>query len=191
MIIQGGTGNGYSAQVDDENALVTNSIVHQSQHHANHDHGTAYTMDIDGITCSSSYYLAVMKNNDDDDMIVTSVTLWVAEFKDALNIEASVGGSFTYAAGGTAVVPANVNAGSGNVADGDFYVNDGAATDISTIVAGNIAGRFLFDEKPLKWTKETSWVIPKNQCFFLKNDAANDNKWTGYISFFFHNRQLV
>ena len=186
MLLEDGWGTGSKAKINAEGQIHVYAAAENLEQHTNNFEGECYTLDIDGVTCSSSYYLAALKNTHDLDMIITSVTLWVAEFKDGTIIEASLGGSFTYAAGGTAVVPANVNAGSGKAAEGSFYVNDGAASDISTIVAGSIAGRYIFDTKPRVWTKTSGWVIPKNQCFFLKNDAANDNTWRGYMSFFYH-----
>ena len=186
MIIEDGMGDGYKVRINGEHQLHVYAASEELQEHTNDVEGEAYTMDIDNVTLSSSYYLLALKNTHDKDLIVTSVTLWVAEFKDGTIIEASIGGTFTYAAGGTVVVPANLNAGSGKAAEGSFYVNDGAATDISTITAGAIAGRYVFDTKPRKWAKGSGWVIPKNQCFFLKNDAANDNTWRGYLSFFYH-----
>ena len=141
MEIRDGTGKGYSMTVDDENMAHVLATSASLQHHANHEHETCYTMDIDGIqTDGAGYWLAVMKNTSDDAMVVTSITGWVPSFKNDQIYEAYLGGSFTYAANGTAVVPANCTASSGKTAEGEFYVNDGSG-NMTTIVAGTLVGR--------------------------------------------------
>jgi len=169
-------------RVNSEGLAQVEAVSRDEQMHAALVHQRAFTMDIDGVLVSSSYYIAAIKNTDDEKLVIDKVVMWVAEFKAASIVEASVGGTFVYAAGGTPVVPSNCDAESGKSATGIFYVNDGAATDISTIVAGNITGRFLFDTKPLVWEKLSGWVLPKNSCFFLKHDVDNDNTFYGYVS---------
>jgi len=173
---------GDALRVNREGYASVDAISRNEQMHANLTHQRAFTIDIDGILISSSYYILAVKNTDDAKLVIDKVTLWVAEFKAASIVEASVGGSFAYAAGGTAVVPSNCDAESGIAATGSFYVNDGAATDISTIVAGDITGRFLFTTTPLIWEKLSGWILPKNGCFFLKHDVDNDNTFHGYVS---------
>jgi len=173
---------GIGMRVNAEGLAQVESVERNEQMHAALVHQRAFTMDIDGVAVSSSYYIVAIKNTDDAKLVIDKVILWVVTFKAESIVEASVGGTFIYAAGGTAVVPSNVDAESGKAGTGSFYVNDGAATDISTIVAGDITGRFLFDTKPLVWEKLSGWVLPKNSCFFLKHDVANDNTFHGYIS---------
>ena len=173
---------GDAQRVNSEGLALVEAMSRNEQMHANFIHQRAFTVDIDGVLVSSSYYIVAIKNTDDNKLVIDKIVLWVASFKAASIVEASIGGTFVYAAGGTAVVPANCDAESGKTATGSFYVNDGAATDISTIVAGDITGRFLFTTTPLVWEKLSGWILPKNQCFFLKHDPANDNTFNGYIS---------
>ena len=181
--IEDGTGSGNKAQVDDENRLHVSSVTLVEEHHVNEDEGEAYTMDIDGIqTDGVDYWLAIIKNTADKDLHITSVTLWVSAFSNTQILEALLGGTFVYATNGTAVIPRNCNAGSGKTATGDFYVNDGSG-NITTVVVGSIAGRYIFGTTPIKWTKRSHWILPKSQCFMLRSDLAE--KFTGYISFFY------
>jgi hypothetical protein len=189
MIIQDGVGTGRTLKVDDENMAHVLSTAAELPHHTNLAHGTAYTMDIDGIqTDGANYWLAVIKNTDDDDMVVTSITGWVPSFSNTQIYEAYIGGTFTYATNGTAVVPTNCNAGSGKTATGNFYVNDGSG-NITTVVAGSVVGRYIFGVEASRWIPDADWIIPKNQCFMLWSDLAE--KLTGYISFYYHNNQWV
>jgi len=187
MFLQDGNGNGYLANVDEEHRLHVKAVSMQMERHVAHDEGDAFTMDIDGIQPDSTgYWVAIIKNSDDRDLIITSITGWVSSFKNDQIYEAYVGGTFTYATNGTAVVPANLNAGSGNVAQGDFYVNDGSG-NITTVVAGVVAGRYIFTTTPGKWVKGSGWIIPKNKCFMLYSNIAE--KLNGYISFYYHDSE--
>ena len=184
MLIEDGKGTGYKAEVDSGNRLKTYATSLAEEHHTNVAHGEAYTMDIDGIQPDAAdYWVAIIKNTADDDLIITSITGWVSSFKNDQIYEAYIGGTFTYASNGTAVVPANLNAGSGKTATGSFYVNDGSG-NITTVVAGSVAGRFIFGTTPIKWVKSSGGISPKNQCFMLYSNLAE--KLTGYISFYYH-----
>jgi len=189
MFIEDGKGTGYKVQVDDENALVANAICHTGQHHSNHIHGTAYTMDIDGVVVDGDgYYFLYIKNTDDNDLIITSITLRTNQNKDDDDVEAYIGHTLSSVANHTAVVPANINAGSGLSASGTFYVNDGAG-NLTTLSGGAVAGRYKFTTTQSKWVKASGWIIPKNQTFSLL--TAKDNKFHGYVSFYFHNAQML
>ena len=134
------------------------------------------------------YYFVYIKNTDDDDLIITSITLWVASNKDDANVEVYVGHTLSSVANHTAVIPSNVNAGSGNSASGTFYVNDGAV-NLSTLSGGVVAGRWKPTVSVNKWDKGTGWILPKNQTFSLL--ATKDNTFRGYISFYYHNAQML
>lgn len=186
--IRDGTGTGNRVKVDDENMLHVLGVEAELQSHVNIQEGDAYTMDIDGIqTDGVDYWLAIIKNTSDLTMHITSVTLWVPSFSNTQILEVCMGGTFVYAANGTPVVPANCNAGSGKTAVGDFYVNDGSG-NITTIGGTQaIVGRYIFGTTPIKAEKRTDWILPKNQVFLLRSDLAE--KFTGFISFFYHNNQ--
>ena len=186
MKIDDGTGHGFQMKVDDENLAHVLATIVDIQHHTNHVHGKAYTLDLDGVTAGQDAdYFVYMLNTDDDDLIVSSITLWAATDKDDDNVEAWIGKALASVANETAVVPANLNGGCTLNAAGTFYVSDGTAGGITTLTGGRQAGRMKFYSKPTKWEKSSHWLIPKNSTFCLKTEK--DNKYTGYISFYFHN----
>lgn len=188
MLIDDGKGKGYKAEVDDENKLHVQAIADVGQFHTNHDHGTAYTMDIDNVVVNGDgYNFLYIQNTDDDDLIVTSITLWVATAKDDANVEAYIGHTLTSVANNTSIVPSNLNAGSGQSASGVFYVNDGVG-NLTTLSGGVVAGRWKPTTSVGKWSKTTGWIVPKNQTFTLL--ATKDNTFRGYISFYVHNSQV-
>lgn len=177
--------DGSVAKVSTNGRLETEAATFAEEHEAAVV-GDAYTMDIDGVTIGADgNWLAVIKNTDDRDMFVTSVTLQPNEAKDDEEIEVFLGGTFVYLAEGAPVVPANVRAGVSGGADGEFYVTDGTADTMTTIVGGSVTGRYHMSSKTLyRISKTTGWIIPKNQCFMLQ--ASKDNKFFGYISFYYH-----
>ena len=188
-LIDDGTGSGNRAKVDDENNLHTHAVIDTSQYHTNHDHGEAYTMDIDGVVVDGDgYNFVYIKNGQDEDLIITSITFWANQNKDDNNIEVWLGHTLTSVLNNTSVVPANVNAGSGQAASGDFYVNDGGG-NLTTLAGGVVAGRFKPTTSVQKWEKKSGWIVPKNQTFTLL--TTKDNKFDGYISFYYHNSQRV
>lgn len=183
MIIEDGAGTGRKAKVNLENQIEAHIAMQYMQAWVAREKKEAYTMDIDNVAVSGAHYFVAIKNTDDLDMVVTSVTLWVNEFKDTAIVEASVGGTFTYSANGTAVIPSNCDAASGKAASGSFYVNDGVG-ELATITAGDITGRHIFTTTPIKWMKNSGWVIPKNLCFFLRVEGGIT--FRGYVSFYYH-----
>ncbi len=173
------------AEVDSEGHLSIHGAVAAVQAHANFLHGDAYTLDLDGVTAGADAdYFVYMLNSADVPMFITSVTLWANQNKDDENVEAWIGKALTSVANNTEVTPANLNGGTARSAVGTFYVSDGTAGGITTLAGGAQAGRFKFNTWPTKWEKRSQWVIPKNSTFCLKTEK--DNKYTGYISFYYH-----
>lgn len=183
QVLEGHEGNPIGA--DKQHRMKTFSTIFSEDHFAAMD-ADAYVMDLDGIATNGAEHIAVIKNTDDDPMVVTSITIWVATFKDTTYVEAKLNETFTYAAGGTANTPVNLRSGVAGGADGLFYTIAAAGTDITTFAGTAVfGGRFIFTTTPIKWEKRSGWVVPKNQVFSLYNNG-NDNTFYGYISFYYH-----
>ena len=176
--------NGVPIGATPDGRLHTEAVSLPEEHEAALENN-AYTMDIDGIQPDgANYWVAVIKNTADEDMVITSITGWVSSFENTQIYEAVIGQTFTYAANGTAVVPVNTKSGISGGADGDFYVNDGSGNITTVGGTGLIVGRYIFTTTPLKWTKGTGWIVPKNQTFMIWSNLAE--KLNGYISFYYH-----
>ncbi len=181
-----GWGRKNTADVNEEGQLKVSASTFAEDHDAATD-GEAYTMDIDGITSAADgNWLAVIKNTHSTmNLVVTRFHLLPNQPKDDQAIEVYVGGTFVYLAEGTPVVPANVLASKTGGAQGDFYVSDGSADIITTIVAGSIAGRFPMPGRvPYTPVLPSEWIIPPGQCFMLR--PTKDSKFYGFISFYYH-----
>jgi len=164
------------------------SAMSFSEDHKAAMEGDAYTMDIDGITVGADgNWLFVMKNkHSSKKLIVTKILLVPNESGDDQELEVYVGGTFSYLAEGTEVVPTNLLAGKVSGAMGDFYVSDGTADIMTTVTSGLIAGRFAMITKGqvYKCRKESNWIIPPDQCFMAS--CAKDGKFRGFVSFYYH-----
>lgn len=149
--------------------------------------GESYIFDIDAVGVNGAEHLMVIKNgHSTKDIIVTSATLWMASYKDTTFLEVRLNETFTYAANGTAIVPANVLGGKVGGALGDFYTIAAPGTDITTFGGtAVIAGRQIFTTTARHWEKGSGWHIPPGQVFSLFNNG-NDNTYSGYVSFFYH-----
>jgi len=149
--------------------------------------GDAYTLDIDAVGVNGAEHLCVIKNgHSSKKIVVTSVLLWVATYKDTTFLECLLNETFTYAAGGTVVTPANMRSGKIGGAEGEFYAIAAPGTDITTFSGTSVfGGRCIFTTTPYEWRKESGWIIPPGQVWSLYNNG-NDNTYSGYVSFYYH-----
>ena len=185
-----GWGRKNTADVNSKGELLTYAESFSTAYDAAND-GDAYTMDIDGITVGADgNTLAVIENSHSSkELIVTGFELTPNESKDDQVMEVYIGGAFTYLANGTAVVPTNIDsAKSGGAAGGvnkSFYVSDGAASTLTTITAGSIAGRFPMITKGKVYECElpSFWHIMPSNSFYIT--GAKDCKFSGFISFYY------
>lgn len=181
-----GWGKKNTADVNSAGQLKTSSSIFAEDHDAS-IHGDAYTMDIDGITSAvDEHWLAVIKNGHSTlNLVVTCVHIMPNQAKDDQQIRIYVGGTFSYLAEGTLVVPVNILASKSGGAQGDFYVSDGSADIMTTITAGSVANRFPVPARqPYDCCNNGNWVIPPDQCFMVR--PTKDSKFYGFISFYYH-----
>ncbi len=173
-------------EVDSEGRGQTESKTFTASQETNHNHKTAYVMELPAATLTAAWVWAALKNTDDLEMHITSVVLWTTVNKSNDWVSAYTRGAFTYAANGTSVSPANCNSGGALGASGSFYYNDGVG-DLTTITAGQSCGSILVTTTPTRFRVDSEWVVPKNQTWYLKSELANDNTYRGWIEFFIHN----
>jgi hypothetical protein len=166
MRIDDGKGRGFQAAVDPTNRLKVISVSFPVQQHASYDEGKAnQLLGVTTIAGAGTYNVLHLKNNSDtDDMIFTFMRPAVqglagGTIGSATYIELAFGG--TYSAGGTVVLPVNMNRTSGVVSDITAYT--GNPTITGTLVP--------FDY----WHPETvtdNFVYNKNGTVILgKNDT--------------------
>jgi len=181
-----GWGRKNTADVTDKGQIKTYAEVFHTDYDAAHD-GDAFTMDIDGVSVNGAEHLAVIKNgHSTKELVVTSVSLWCDSYKDTTFLEARMGETFSYLAEGTAVTPANMCSDKLGGAQGSFYVIAAAGTDMTTFVTTNAitVGRRIWGTAFEKWEKKSGWHVAPDGVFSLFNNG-NDNKYSGFISFYY------
>jgi len=184
--IDDGTGNGYSAKVNQENRLLTNAVTESNIEHTNFKEGRAFTVygtanpayEDPSATDTGLLCVFYLKNLSDLSLIISQMGIWTASNQ---YIEPSINptGSPTNV---TTLTPTNMNLSSGNIATGDFYSGDGilgleGATRVTRfrIPANNSTNFNSLDSRI---------VIPKNNIFVLYSTESVQIEFT--FNFFYH-----
>ena len=181
-MIEDGTGKGYKVKIDDENMAHVLSTEAHLCHHINLAHGEAYSVVVSKTPTGAADCFLYLKNTDDDDLIISSVLLYAATDE---SVQIKLGDSGT-TSGGTANVPTNRNAGSGNSAD--CTCEDGV--DITGLSGGSVVDEISIDGAT--GSHKTVWrsdiLLPKNGiATFYAVTGAIAIKMT--VSIGFHNNQ--
>ena len=113
--IDDGKGSGKSAEVDENNHLVVNSITQTIEHYINHVDGNAFNLLFAATPASTGDCFIYMKNTSDDDFSVEGIWLWLAA-DEYVDVKLDDTGT---PVGGSAITPANLS-GSGNTPTGTF-----------------------------------------------------------------------
>lgn len=168
MLIEDGTGSGFTVKVDAENRLRAYSVIETEALHVNEEEGQAYEMlalvtpdsvnpSVDIIeTCF--FYL---KNSSDTDMVLSEFRIWV-ESNEYINLYLNQSGT---PVNGNTNTPTNMNAGSGNLASGTFLTG----TNITGMDGGTLIDRFRIpaDNADHNFSWPSSIIIPKNNIITL------------------------
>ena len=131
MKITDGTGSGKAATVNEENQLRVAAVQVSEEQHANHHEGQAYNVMFDKSPTANDDCIFYMENNSDTlDIIVEGISLQI-DGAGEVYLKLNAVGTRNAA---TALTPVNLNAKSGNAADGTFEHGvdlDGGAAGLS------------------------------------------------------------
>jgi len=154
--IESGSGNGKVLEINDQNRLLANCVVASPEHHANIVEGDSYSVNFSATPTGPGDCFLYMKNEDDRDMVLEGVGLYLAATEYFEVYIGQVGAPV----GGTTITPTNLNAGSGNTADGTFENGN----DITGMSGGSLAYRYyhLSANETTYHNFEQDIVIPKN-----------------------------
>jgi hypothetical protein len=161
MQIEDGGGSGRRAKVDKSQNLHTHATTTTIEHIVNHNDGEAYHLLFNQTpTGANDCFLYMRNNSDGDDICIEGIWFRVAS---AEQVVVKLGDSGT-TSGGTTATPANLNAGSGKVADGTFE----AGNDITGLSGGTTIEKYwLTDTATQHFNFEQDVIIPKNGIFTL------------------------
>ena len=181
MRIEDGKGSGVQAAVTLAGRLATESVSESKEHHANHEEGTAYNLPFSftstGTGDSTGSCFLYIKNNDPIDMIVDGFSYATT---GVLQIVKGVTGT---AGGGAGIVPANVNFGSGKVADGTFY----GSTKITGLTKGTMVERVYCNsaKESKNFNFEMDMIMPKNSVMCFYTTDVSKVTFRGTVNFIY------
>ena len=178
-------GSNQTAKVNDEGRLAVCSVSRSIESHTNSDHGEAYNAIFAVNPDGANDCIFYIKNNDDKDLRIEGVW-WQTSAAEEIYYKLGDSGT-AVKTNGADITPANLNAGSGNVADVTCYSNtaDGAV-DITGISGGTtIQKLWLTSTASVYFNAEQDIIVPKNQVFTIYC-VGGDTNLRGTVVFHFH-----
>jgi hypothetical protein len=164
MKITDGTGGGFAAAVDEFHQLKVLAVTSTAQHEAS-ERGYAYQVIGETATLTSATVpiLHILNTSSTDELVFTYIRMTTADGNATIPAIAQyfgIGFGRTYGSGGTATVPVNMNAGSGNVAPATCYGNT------PTLAGTNVEFEKLYNKAEGElyvFNKEGSIILPPNK----------------------------
>lgn len=174
------------AIVDPEGHLLTNAVAVTSGQHTNQRHNEAYAVPFAVNPDGGGDVIFYLKNLDDVDLVVEYLDYTSSAAEEIYIKIAEVG--IAVATNGVALVPANVNSGSGKAANVVCFGNIGdGAVDITALTGGREIERIwiiaLADNK--RFSFPSGVILPKNQSFSIYC-VGGDTNIRGTVHFHFH-----
>jgi len=189
MIIEDGKGQGYSASVNEENRMTTQSVAVSNEHHVNHKHGLCYNANFAVNPDGADDCIFYIKNQDELDLVIKGIWIQTSAAEEIYTKIGDLGTAIK--TNGADITPVNLNAGSGKTADVLCYSNtaDGAV-DITGIDGGGTTLKLWLTNTESKWYNfNQDIIIPKNQTFTIYC-VGGDTNLRGTVVFNFHGEQM-
>lgn len=130
MIINDGSGKGYSAKVSDKNRLLVSAKSASAQHEVSHESGQAYqVLGTASLSSGTVPVLHIKNTSSSRDLIVSYIQWQVLDNTGGTTLPNAsnymqLAFDRTYSSGGSAVTATNVNRASGNEAEVTAYDSD-------------------------------------------------------------------
>jgi hypothetical protein len=169
MLIEDGNGNGFKVEVNSEHQLECRAVTQNRSEWECHNNANSYVMYFSqaAANAAANEVLGYMKNDSDDDMVVDEFGIHTTA-ANMIYVSKVTG---TAAGSPTAVVPVNMNVGSGKTATGTFYKDDAMSglTD-----GGRLVNIYLATNGYLVRTPMSTIIIKKNSAIgvFVATQAA-------------------
>jgi len=173
--------NGTALIITNEGYAETKSVCITESLHANKVEKEVYSALVDVTTATTDDDFFYLKNNSAKDLVITKIEGWCADANQEIKV--LVGATDAGTDAGDAIIPGNLTAGSGNVADVDCTQN---ATDLA-ISNGRVICLLKFPTTALEredFHFEEGIILPKNQRLHL--EAALAGLINLNIFFYFH-----
>jgi hypothetical protein len=106
VLINDGKGQGYTAQVDNENRLRTFAVTEPEDRHINKETGKVWSIDLDGVLINASVYLAYFQNTSTVNYHLTDMRVHCQDAASIVDLDevtvGTVGGHTAFAASAVA-----------------------------------------------------------------------------------------
>ena len=184
MIIYGP--NFMPANVNAQGHIETEAITHSAKHYANHTTKKAYQVSFAVNPAGADDCIFYLKNNDSETLIVEGFS-YASSAAEEIYIEIANTGTAVLT-DGTAQIPANCNAGSGNLADVVCWSGTAdEGVDIEGLTGGREIDRlWIVAAADKKWHNfEMDAIIPQNQIFSIWC-VGGDTNIRGTVGFYYH-----
>ena len=169
MYIEDGKGSGSLVGATKDHQLLTKATTVSVEHYINHQYGLAFNVLFEQAPTAGDDCILYIENQNVFDMVIEGVQLSVSGAGEVY-IQINDLGTRNAA---TDLTPVNLNAGSGNLADGEFEVGadlDGAAV---TLAGGSEIERYVFraatDTNAFNFDQDV--FLPKNRTMTIWCDA--------------------
>uniref|UniRef100_A0A6M3II40 Uncharacterized protein n=1 Tax=viral metagenome TaxID=1070528 RepID=A0A6M3II40_9ZZZZ len=177
MVIQGSEGNLVSAT--SEGMLKTRSVVRPTQLHVNWDDAQVYSWQFNLTPSAAGANFAYFKNTGTDTMVIEKVII-AANTDETVTLSHTVTGTpATY----TDTEGTNMNVGSANKADCDYFISLG----MTGLSGGSVIRRWVVDggTGSYLFEIESGIIIPKNGTVVLSAKSGSI-ALTGTVTGYFH-----
>jgi len=178
--IEDGTGSGRSATVDVENRFHVDAISASPEHHTNHKHGKAFSINFEATPTGTGDCFFYMKNTSEEDIIIEGFGLYMVA-NDYVDIKLNDYGT---PISGNDITPANCNGGSGNIASGTFQNGN----DITGLSGGTTVYRYYHASSngTTYHNFEMDIIVPKNGTFTFYIGTGT-TALHGFLNLIYHN----
>ena len=178
--------DGKAVNVNDQGHLETKAITHSAEHYANHVPMKAYQVPFAVNPDGADDCFFYLKNNDTEVLIIEGFS-YASSAAEEIYIEIANTGTAVLT-NGTAQIPANCNAGSGNTADAICWSGTAdEAVDITGLAGGREVERLWIVAAADKefHNFECDIIIPQNQIFSMWC-VGGDTNIRGTVVFYYH-----
>jgi hypothetical protein len=181
--IESGSGNGKLAKVNDDNFLITRSVIEKHAAQVSYDEGLAFTWTADDAAPSAGEYTLYLKNDSTTKKLVIDMLIFNSTDNDVVWKLHQVTGT---AAGASVVTGTNLNLSSGQVADATARGGAGGVTGLtsSKVLGISFGGPGM---TPIRVDLDGTVVLGQNNAIALEYDAGTGGRAAVTIGAHYHN----
>jgi len=180
--------NGKVVLVSDEGKMATESVSASVGHHVNHHNGKAFNLLFTATPTNSTNPFLYVKNTSEDDMVLEGFTL---HFVASEWIDIKLGDVTGTPAGGTNITPANLNSGSGVIADGGSTGSFQNGNAITALSGGTVVQRIYHETSAgsTSYNFDQDIILKKNGVLTMYAETGGA-ALNGVLIFNYHNKEV-